>query len=459
MSVETTEQATDAPVDDGDAPRWWWPALGAVMAVGLGIRLAFVLLRQRNLELVTGDAFWYHFQAKLVADGRGFLNPFDWYKSGIESPGGDHPPGFVLILAALDVLGIDSPQGQRVVLCFVGTASIAVIALLARHLGGWRSGLVAAGIAAVYPNIWVNDGLLQVETVFILATAVALLLVHRFLERPRLSTVLWLSTALLVGAMTRPEAILLYPFLVVPLVASRTRWQWRRRIVTIALAAVIPLAAFAPWVAYNTTRYDELVLISTGSGQTLAVGNCDLTYGGDKLGYWDLGCITEPQIDPPTETDPSVRDGLYREIALDYVGDHVDDLPKVLAARVGRILHLYQPAQQNRLDSFVEGRGSVGTTEAAQVSWYLLAPLAVAGAIVLRRRSFEVWPEGVLCGVVVFTVLTTFGVTRYRAGVEVVVAVFAAVAIDALLSRRWPVAVPVRRRDRNPEEGRQLAGR
>ncbi|HUW03832.1 MAG TPA: glycosyltransferase family 39 protein [Acidimicrobiales bacterium] len=432
------------------APRWWWAAIGALMAGGLAVRVGFVLIRQKNLDLVTGDAFWYHFQAKLVADGRGFLNPFDFFKNGIESPGGDHPPGFTLILASLDAIGIDGPQGQRLVMTLVGTASIAVIGLLARRLAGWSAGLIAAAIAAFYPNIWVNDGLLQVETVFILAIACSLLLSHRIIEQPSRSDVLWLSFALMVCAMTRPESILLYVLLLTPLVLTRTEWPMKQRIGMTALAATIPILAFAPWVAYNTTRYEELVLVSTGSGQTLAVGNCDLTYDGANLGYWDLNCIVAPQIDPPTESDPSVRDGLYREIAVDYITDHLGDLPKVVAARVARIWHLYKPGEQTRIDSFVEGRGGDVTAETALAMYYVLAPLAIVGLIIQRRRRMAIYPELVIVALVCFTAATTFGVTRYRAGAEVVIAVGAATAIDAAIGearlrfgrRRSSVAPP-----------------
>ncbi len=49
--------------------------LAGIAAVALVVRVVFVLVRQSSVVLVTGDAYWYHFQAKLVADGRGFSTP------------------------------------------------------------------------------------------------------------------------------------------------------------------------------------------------------------------------------------------------------------------------------------------------------------------------------------------------------------------------------------------------
>jgi len=423
------------------AERTFRVALGAIMALGLAIRAAFVLIRQSGVELVTGDAFWYHFQAKLVAEGKGFLHPFEYYEHGVEAAGADHPPGFVAILAVLDLLGIDTPQGQRLVMCLVGTASIAVIGLLGRRLATPVVGLIAAGIAAVYPNLWINDGMLMVETVFIFATAVALLCTYRYLERPRRGELLLVSAALTLAALTRPESLLMFAVLVLPLVLARHALPWRERLVHLVLAALVPLLAFAPWAVYNLGRFEVPVLISTGAGQTLAAGNCDLTYSGDHLGFYNTRCLLEPQIEPPTAEDLSVRDGQYREIALDYMRDHLGELPKVMAARVGRVWHLYRPGQSIGLDGFVEGRsgGPPGTSHElvreALWAYYALMPLAIAGLVVLRRRGWQVYPLLAQPLIVTLTAAATFGITRYRAGAEVSIVICAAVAIGACASR------------------------
>lgn len=424
-----------------DSERGFRIALGAIMAVGLAIRVTFVLVRQAHVELVTGDAFWYHFQAKLVADGKGFLHPFEYFKHGVEAPGADHPPGFVTLLAALDVLGIDTPQGQRLVMCVLGTVSIAVVAFLGRRLATPTVGLVAAAIAAIYPNMWINDGMLMVETVFILATALMLLCCYRYLERPSRWEVVLVSAALTAAALTRPESMLLFGILVLPLVLARRALPWRERIVHLALAAAVPVLAFGPWALYNLGRFDEPVLISTGAGQTLAAGNCDLTYSGDHLGFYDTRCLLEPQIDPPTAPDLSVRDVQYREIALDYMSEHAGELPKVMAARAGRVWHLFRPGQSIGLDGFIEGRsgGPPGTTHElvreALWAYYALMPLAIAGLVVLRRRGAQIYPLLAQPLLVTVTAAGTFGITRYRAGAEVTIVVCAAVALGAIATR------------------------
>ena len=73
---------------------------------------------------------------------------------------------------------------------------------------------------------------------------------------------------------------------------------------------------------------------------------------------------------------------------------------------------------------------------AGLASWYVVAGLAVAGAVILRRRrQAPIFPLLALPAIVLATVAVTFAQTRYRAPAEPVVVVLAAVAIDAALPR------------------------
>lgn len=440
--------SADAPRPDN--PRWFAPAVAVVALVALVVRVTFVLLRQSRVRLTTGDAYWYHWQAHLVATGRGFLNPFEFYKNGVAVPGADHPPGMVLLLAAAEKLGLGSPQSQRLLMTVIGTASVVLIAMVARRVAGPRAGVIAAAIAALYPNIWINDGMLMAETPFVLGVAGALLFAYRTIDGPDRLNVLGLTSSLTLAALTRPESVLLFPFFVVPLLLARRQVSMGERLRYLVIAAIVPLMVFAPWVAYNMGRFEKPVLISTGAGQTLAVGNCKLTYGGTMLGFYHLGCITT-EITAPTDPDASVRDPKFQKVALEYMSSHRGELPKVVAARVGRMWHLYRVGQSVKLDGFVEGRsgGPPGTggelVWAALWSYYALLPLALGGAVVLRRQRVNVYPLLAHAALATFVAASTFGVTRYRVGADVAFTILAAVALDAVVRRWWlrPESEPV----------------
>ncbi len=439
-SSEPAVATSSTPVPDAGrdvSERTFRIWVGVAMALGFSIRVAFVIIKQSRLTLTTGDAFWYHMQARLVADGRGFLNPFLLQNQGIAGPGADHPPGLVLILTAADLLGIDTPQGQRILMSVLGTASILLIALLGRRIGSRKVGIVAALLAATYPNIWINDGMLMVETVYILVIAASLLATYRYLDRHRLGDLVVLSSALAAAAMLRPESLVLFAVMVTPMVLSRTTLSWPRRCMHLAVAALIPILAFAPWVIYNLGRFESPVTISTGAGQTLAAGNCDITYSGDKIGYYDLGCIDDRWTGDPTG-DPTERDAALQADAREYMSAHRSELPKVMLARVARVWHLYGAEQSLTLDGWIEGRaggppsGDRSLVTVALLSYFALVPLALVGGFLTWRRGVRIWPLLVQPALVTVVAAITFGITRYRAGAEITLVVLAAVTICAV---------------------------
>ncbi|MCV5968460.1 glycosyltransferase family 39 protein, partial [Lactococcus petauri] len=89
----------------------------------------------------------------------------------------------------------------------LGVATVVVIGLLARRLAGSRAGLLAAAAAAVYPMLWINDGMLQAESLYALLIAVMLLLAHRFWDEPTTRNVVVLSVVTGLAALTRTEGI------------------------------------------------------------------------------------------------------------------------------------------------------------------------------------------------------------------------------------------------------------
>ncbi len=75
---------SDAPDPDGSR-KGFVLALGAIALVAFGVRVWWVLEGYSHYA-VGGDASYYHLQAWALADGKGFINPFDWYQHGVVTP-------------------------------------------------------------------------------------------------------------------------------------------------------------------------------------------------------------------------------------------------------------------------------------------------------------------------------------------------------------------------------------
>ena len=193
--------------------------MGAVAAGALLLRVVYVVtLARRNPT--GGDPYYYHVQANLLADGRGFSEPFTWIARHKLIPTAIHPPLVSTILGFSSLLGGRSFFAHKMVACVAGTSTVIVIGFVVRRLAGAHAGLIAAGLAAVYPNLWVLDGILMPETFFALAIAVVILLAYRWLSAPGVGASVALGVAIGLAALTRGEAALLLAVLVVPLLVA-----------------------------------------------------------------------------------------------------------------------------------------------------------------------------------------------------------------------------------------------
>lgn len=397
---------------------------------------------------VWGDALYGYAQGGLMAEGHLFVNPaaflasvtdpaFPTYPEPYYEPSAGKPPLYPLFLGVLSTLGLQTATEQRLVLSLVGATGIVLLGLVGLRLGGRRAGLLAAGIGAAYPVLWVNDGMLMAESIAVPLTALTILMAYRLWDRPD-----WWVAALLGGVialltLTRAETALLSVFLVLPLVLlGLRRLPLRRRLELIGICAAAAVLVIGPWVGWNLTRFREPVLLTSSTGSVLSSASCDATYYGEALGYW-ANCFTGPWPDA-TRLDESERDLIPREAALRYVGDHLGRLPVVVAARIGRLWNLYAPLQTVRWDGELEGRG-VLATRLGLVSYYAMLPAAVYGLVVLRRRRLPLSPLLAMAAVVTLAAVTTFGILRYRVPADVAMVVAAAVGVDALLRRWWAV--------------------
>jgi 4-amino-4-deoxy-L-arabinose transferase-like glycosyltransferase len=327
--------------------------------------------------------------------------------------------------------GYRHPFDLQIFACLVGTASVSVIALCARHLAGARAGLIAAAIAAVYPGLWMFERELLSETLLILGTAVTILVAYRFIDRPNWRTAALLGAAIACLALTRAEQILLVPFLLGPAVLAARRTDMRRRLGLLAVAGIAVVVVLAPWTLYNRGRFDRPVLLSTHMGVTMMVGDCDRVYSGSLLGLMSIDCLFGKAA-PKGRVDQSVADFHYRGEALRYMGAHLDRFPLVLLAREGRAWSFYAPIQTDRFEAdFSKTR--LWVHELAMVTYWALLPAVIAGGLILRRRGVPMYPLLSFVAVVIVAVGLTFGQPRYRAGAEVPIVLLAAVAVDALL--------------------------
>ncbi len=400
--------------------RW----LAGIAACGLALRLTIIAVSRG--ERVNGDGFEWSKQGNLNAAGHWFVSAFTLRPDALR------PPGWALVLTVWAFLGQHSWIHQQVLSCLIGTATVVVVGLIGRRLAGGRAGLVAAGIAAVYPGLWVYERPLLSEVLLLLEVALMILLAYRFRDGPSGPGVVLLGGMCGLLALTRSEQILVLPLLVFPLVVGAAKADRRRLVAWLGLATATTLVVIAPWTIFNLGRFQRPVLLSNGFGAAAATGNCPLAYYGPETGYGDLRCL--PLF---ARGDQSVQDSEDAHTALTYAEHHLSRLPVVLVAREGRTFGFWNPFQQATIDAQWMGTW-VGVTRLGLVVYWLLLVPAVVGGVVLRRRRVAVFPLLSFVAIAALAVLPTIGDVRYRATAEIPLILLASVAVDAALRRRRP---------------------
>lgn len=399
---------------EGNGHEQWWRWMAAITAIGLVLRLAFVMFVTR-FDQPVGDQLFYSAQALTNADGRWFEQPF---LRG--APAADHPPLTALVLTPVSWLaehwpGVSAVTLQRLFMALFGSVGIVIMGLIGRVIGGQRCGLYAAGISAVYANIWVNDGLLMAETPTMVVIALLVWCALIFRRRPTTKMVLLLGALAGVAALSRPELAIAMPLLVVLIWSTRpTQSRLPRQSLSYAIvASAVWMLVVMPWVVWNNARFQAPVFLSTNDGLTLAGGHCDRTYQVD-VGGWDIWCAYETEI--PAGEDAAQASQRMRADGVAYWRNNIERYPVVAGARFMRVLSIgYLGSNADAARS--EGR-PLWVSHLGTVQYWALIPLAIIG---WRRMTSPAdrWILSVAVPVVVVVALIANAYVRFRLPAEI----------------------------------------
>jgi 4-amino-4-deoxy-L-arabinose transferase-like glycosyltransferase len=437
------------------------PVLAAIALVALGIRIGFIVWVAPQVPKL-GDASAYHLLAENLARGRGYIRPFDDLLLHLHRPTAEYPPLFPALLSLPARLGAHSVEQQRIFLAFVGAGTVALVGLLGRRVASNAVGLTAAALAAVYPMLFLSEATLMAESLYVGLVTLLLLCAYRAYDDPKPARFVVLGVAIGLATLTRAEGILLGLVIVVPLCWWLRDFTTRQRAARAGVALGVAIVVIAPWTIRNAIQFHAFVPVSNNVATLIDGANCDATYGGAQLGLWResfsslsvggpayyqaLNCftgfeITAPHFDEAKAANADTRAG------LSYARHHLGSVPKVAVVRVLRTWGLYAPTQQVNFES-LEGRPRAWQLRGTQMYW-VLAPLAIAGAVLVRRRRRVLWPLLATAVTVTIVAATTYGQQRFRIAAEPAILVLAAAtiveAINAADRRLRPAAVDVLR--------------
>ena len=446
-------------------------ALLLIVALALTIRG----LTANFLRAHLNDAGWFPFgiysafdrQAQDGLDGRAsFFRIDDPSRTDVAI----YPPGYPLWLALIyKISGDRSPATVQNVQWILDSLSVLLIVGIGTTTYGWRIGLWAGGIAALWPLLATYGAvpLADAPTSWFVLGATWMLL----LAAKRKSVAWALGAGALIGASCwlRANALLLVFFWALALLLL-VQSSWRRRALLTASVVLAALIVIAPVVVRNVIAFRAFVPTGLGAGTNLLEGIGETERGAKEFGI--AGSDSElleqerAELKPPADTPFNLYypDGIRRDRertrkAAAIIVRHPFWYAGTVARRMAGVLkYAGQP-------SGIYGSAGVNLTSRKNLppAWqggvtallvnalgmfqsvlrYLLLPLMAAGLVLAFRLD---WRMNGLLLVTVFYYLVVGSMMhthiRYGLPMQALLTIFAGLALWRLkesIAARWIV--------------------
>ncbi len=403
----------------------------AVFLIAAALRLGHVEMMRRSLEgthiFTTGrvDAAFHLGEAREIVEGNLWLHDRVHWKA----------PGYSYFLAALmTVLGRDVGS-YRWVVALIGASNCAALALLARRFLRPSAATLSGMLAAANGVILLFDGELYHPTLLItLSLGMFGLLLRR--EGRALSAA---CAGLLLGlAVLVHPSYLLAGFAVLFWLAR----QGIRRALPFALAAALVVS---PVALKNIFVLGQPVLVSWSGGINFYLGNqpgYDQT-SGQSTQAWGRILNTPPDAGLRGEAE---RDRLYYRLAAKQILGSPATALRIFATKLMIFFSPVEISNNFRIYELREHstilRTLIGRAGPLWWPFGLLAPLALAGIVLLHRRRVPGrWLVLLWTAALCFSCVLFFNTARYRAPAVFFASIWAAATIDAawiaVRQRRW----------------------
>jgi 4-amino-4-deoxy-L-arabinose transferase-like glycosyltransferase len=244
-----------------------------ILIAAVLIRIPIALFMGDQVTVLPGihDQLSYDALARSLLDGRGYSFTKNWYPfTPANTPTAHWSFIYPPYLAAVYAIVGYHPLAARL---FQGAMGVMLICLLiyliGRRVVNEETGLVGAGLAAVYGYFIYYNAALMTETFFIVLVLLTLYLSIELKENP--TPIGWVGLGLSLGlaSLLRQTVLLFVPFLLfwlfLELRARGIRWWY--------FTVVVVILLISPWTLRNYRVYHHFLLLNSNAGYALYASN------------------------------------------------------------------------------------------------------------------------------------------------------------------------------------------
>lgn len=406
-----------------------------ILTIAVGV--FFVALAVRGLHVVQINAS--PFASLLVGDARGYdawaqrLVAGDWLGSEVFYQAPMYP---YFLGAVYAVFGRDLAIA-RMCQAVIGSAACVLLAWAGCRFFSARVGLAAGLAMALYAPAIFFDGLFQKSVLDFFFLSLVLWLLSRQLDQPHASIWVWIGAAMGALILTRENALVLVPALLVWLWLHQRVSRKRRAVMTAAFGLGLAVLLL-PVAVRNRIVGGEFHLTTSQFGPNFYIGNNENADGTYKPLKFGRGA---PKVERQDATDLAER-ALGRKLTPAEVSRYW----------TGRALHFIktQPAAYLRLtarkfrllwsateeidteDQYTYADFSIALRLTGYVLHFgVIAPLALFGLCVTWPQRRRLWLLYLLLGVYAASVVMFYVVARYRYPLAPILTLFAAAGLVA----------------------------
>lgn len=409
------------PASAPSLPSWQHSFEARLILGALLLRLLYLATILDNpyfLHPITDEAM-YDLWAQALVAGEPFLDHYPYYDSPL--------PAYVLAL----IYGLfgHSYLMVRVVQVLLGTLNVLILYRIAGRLFEATTAKVAGILAATYLPFLYYEGLLLKESVALFLLDSAILLILGALARP--TWVAFWSVGVTVGllSLSRINALALVAACLILITISLRSWTSGRAALALLLGVVM---AIAPVTIRNKLVSGDWIPITVSGGQVLYTANNPANQTGDLAPvpfvrptslFERIDFHRRAEAETGRRMTPAEVGAYWRHKSLAFSLEHPLTQVRMVGHRFLRFWNKEEMPDNHWIEIF---KRFSWILRAPLPGYWLVAPFALVGLILLRRRQREL---DLLYLVLVFYLLSLlpFWVSsRYRLPIVGVLILFAA---------------------------------